>query len=83
MKKILSIASILALGIMLQASAVSAHVPIPGIDSGTLFQWPAGLEPEYYLGLGHENDESNLSFRVVGSLECGNQPPLSYDGALR
>ena len=95
MKKILSIASILALGIMLQASAVSAHVPIPGIDSGTLFQWPAGLEPtldgdlsewdivpedyyvpfdshfEYYLGLGHENDESNLSFRVVGAWSAG------------
>ena len=45
MKKILSIATVLALGIMLQASAVSAHVPIPGIDSGTLFQWPAGQEP--------------------------------------
>ena len=95
MKKILSSATILALGIMLQASAVSAHVPIPGIDSGTLFQWPAGLEPtldgdlsewdivpedyyvpfeshyEYYLGLGHENDESNLSFRVVGSWSAG------------
>lgn len=45
MKKILSIASAVALGIMLQASAVSAHVPIPGIDTGTLFQWPAGQEP--------------------------------------
>ena len=32
MKKVASIASIVAVGIMLQASAVSAHVPIPGID---------------------------------------------------
>ena len=95
MKKILSIASILALGIMLQASAVSAHVDIVGIESGTLFQFPAGMEPtldgdlsewdivpedyyvpfeshfEYYLGLGHENDESNLSFRVVAGWSQG------------
>ena len=95
MKKILSIASILALGIMLQANAVSAHVDIVGIESGTLFQFPAGMEPtldgdlsewdivpedyyvpfeshfEYYLGLGHENDESNLSFRVVAGWSQG------------
>lgn len=95
MKRFLSIASILALGILLQVRAASAHVPIPGIDSGTLFQWPAGQEPtldgdlsewdivpedyyvpfdshyEYYLGLGHENDESNLSFRVVGAWSAG------------
>jgi hypothetical protein len=95
MKKVLSVASMLAVGIMLQASVVSAHVPIPGIDSATLFQWPAGQEPtldgdlsewdivpedyyvpfdshfEYYLGLGQENDESNLSFRVVAGWSAG------------
>ena len=89
MKKILSIASILALGIMLQASAVSAHVPIPlalnpvPCSSGPagygthawmaiLSEWdivpedyyvPFESHFEYYLGLGHENDESNLSFQ--------------------
>jgi len=95
MKKVLSVASMLAVGIMLQGSVVSAHVPIPGIDSATLFQWPAGQEPtldgdlsewdivpedyyvpfdshfEYYLGLGQENDESNLSFRVVAGWSAG------------
>ena len=95
MKKILSIASMLALGVMLQANAVSAHVDIVGIESGTLFQFPTGMEPtldgdlsewdivpedyyvpfeshfEYYLGLGHENDESNLSFRVVAGWSQG------------
>jgi len=95
MKKVLSVASMLAVGIMLQASVVSAHVPIPGIDSATLFQWPAGQEPtldgdlsewdivpedyygpfdshfEYYLGLGQENAESNLSFRVVAGWSAG------------
>ena len=95
MKKVFGIVAMLAVGLMLSASAVSAHVPIEGIESGTLFQWPAGQEPmldgalsewdivpddyyvpfdshfEYYLGLGLENDESNLSFRTVAGWSAG------------
>ena len=95
MKKVFSIVAMLAVGLMLSASAVSAHVPIEGIESGTLFQWPAGQAPmldgdlsewdivpddyyvpfdshfEYYLGLGLENDESNLSFRTVAGWSAG------------
>ena len=72
MKKILSIAAVALL-----AGSAWGHVPIPGIDSATLFQWPAGQEPTLDGDLSGLSDE-----RVVPHLDV-RAGPMTIGPRLR